>query len=339
MSAAEGSQLVREAAANRSRNVVIQSETTENGTKAEASLLSATVSRLGSETDAALTVSSPIADVTIPNAALSTLSREGSTVRVITEQKNQSVALTLAADGKTVNQVPGGVILTVPVEDAGPGTVAVLVHDDGTRETVRKSIVEDGVMSIPLNGSATVEIVDNSKDFTDVPEGNWAADAVDFAVSHELFNGTSETTFSPGQTMSRGMLATVLYRLEGSPETDLNGLFSDVNDSSYYAESIAWATENGITGGYGDGRFGPDDSITREQFVVMLWRYAGSPKASSQTLDFADADQVSGFAQEALCWAVENNILHGSGDGTLTPGGTATRAHAAQLLKNFMENT
>lgn len=115
-------------------------------------------------------------------------------------------------------------------------------------------------------------------------------------------------------------------------------MFDDVSSGAWYAEGVAWAAENGIVSGYG-GQFGPDDSITREQFVVMLWRYAGSPEAGSQTLDFVDADQVSGYAQEALCWAVENGILRGVGNGVLDPGGTATRAQAAQLLKNFMENT
>ena len=339
VSAADGSKLVQEAVANKSQNAVIKPEITGDVTKAEVSIPSSTVGQLGSETDAALTVSSPVADVTISNAALGTLGRAGGTVSVVTEQVEQSVVLTLAAGGETVGQVPGGLTLTVPVEDAGPGTVAVLVHDDGTRETVRKSVVGDGVMSIPLSGSATVEIVDNSKDFADVPPESWAADAVDFASSHELFSGTSETTFSPDLAMSRGMLATVLYRLEGSPELDLADLFLDVDSDAWYAEGVAWAAENGIAGGYGDGQFGPDDNITREQFVVMLWRYAGSPEAGSQVLDFADADQVSSFALEALCWAVENGILHGVGSGVLDPGGTATRAQAAQLLKNFMENT
>ena len=116
-------------------------------------------------------------------------------------------------------------------------------------------------------------------------------------------------------------------------------MFSDVNSGAWYEEGVVWAAENGIVNGYGDDQFGPNDDITREQFVVVLWRYAGSPKAGSQVLDFVDADQVSGYALEALCWAVENGILHGVGNGVLDPGGTATRAQAAQLLKNFMEST
>ena len=104
------------------------------------------------------------------------------------------------------------------------------------------------------------------------------------------------------------------------------------------SSDLAWAAENGIVNGYGDGQFGPNDSVTREQFVVMLWRYVGSPEASGHNLDFADADQVNSYAMEALCWAVENGVLSGNGSGQLVPGGTATRAEAAQMLKNFMEN-
>ena len=87
-----------------------------------------------------------------------------------------------------------------------------------------------------------------------------------------------------------------------------------------------------------NGKFGPNDSVTREQFVLMLWKYAGSPKASDQVLDFTDSNQVSSYALEALCWAVENGILSGYTNGRLAPGGTATRAQAAQMLKNFMES-
>ena len=163
-----------------------------------------------------------------------------------------------------------------------------------------------------------------------------------FASAHELFNGTSETTFSPEEDASRGMLATVLYNLEGRPEQDvimqdLDSGYSDVNGDAWYAEGVAWAAKNGIVNGYGNGQFGPDDSITREQLVVMLYRYAGLPDAGDQALGFTDADQASEYAQEALRWAVEKGILNGYGNGSLVPGGTATRAEAAQMLKNFME--
>ncbi len=339
VSAADGDKLVQEAVENQSRTIVIKPEITGDVTKTKVSIPASTVGRIQSETNASLTVSTPIADAAIPREALDTLAGAGGDVSVSAEQAGQAVTFTLTAGGETVERVPGGLTLTVPAEDAGPGTVAMLVHEDGTREVIQRSIVEDGRMSIPLDGSATVEIVDNGRVFADVPPENWASEAVTFASARELFSGTSETTFSPDETMSRAMLATVLYRLEGQPEKEAMSAYSDVSDGAWYADSVAWAVENGIVNGYGDGQFGPNDSVTREQFVVMLWRYVGSPTAGRRDLDFADAEQVSGYAREALCWAVENGVLKGSGKGRLVPGGTATRAEAAQMLKNFMENT
>ena len=338
LSASEGASLVRQAAANQSQNIVVQPKLSGDVTKSEVSIPASTVGQIQSQTDAALTVSAPIADVTIPNGALDTLSSAGGTVNVAAEQVGDAVKLTLTAGGETVNEVPGGVTLTVPAEDAGPGTVAVLVKEDGTRQVIQKSVARDGAVDVPLSGSATVEIVDNSKEFEDVSSTGWEADAVAFASAHELFSGTGETTFSPDESMSRGMLATVLYNLEDHPDQDGAVTFSDVSSDAWYSDGVAWAAENGIVNGYGDGQFGPDDSITREQFAVMLWNYAGKPEAGGQTLDFKDAGQVSGYARAALSWAVENGILNGY-DGRLTPGATATRAQAAQMLKNFMENT
>lgn len=335
---AGGDKLIREAVANHSEAVVIKPEITSGVTKAEVSIPASTVGRIQSETKANLTVSTPVADVTIPNAALNTLSSAGGAVSVATEQVENAVTLTLTAGGKSVESVPGGLMLTVPVADARPGTVAVLVRGDGTRETIRKAVPEGSTLSVPLSGSATVEIVDNSKEFTDVPTTDWAADAVAFASAHELFDGTSETTFSPEESMTRAMLATVLYNLEGRPARSLASEFSDVDSGAWYAAGVSWATENGITNGYGGETFGPNDSVTREQFAVMLWRYAGSPAASGSALSFVDANQASSYAIEALCWAAENGVLNGHDDGRLDPDGLATRAQAAQMLKNFMEN-
>ena len=135
------------------------------------------------------------------------------------------------------------------------------------------------------------------------------------------------------------MLATVLYNLEGRPAQSLTDEFSDVDSGAWYAAGVSWAAENGITNGYDNGKFGSDDGVTREQFAVMLWRYAGSPAANSGALSFVDADQASDYAVEALRWAAANGILNGHDDGRLDSGGLTTRAQAAQILKNFMENT
>lgn len=335
---AMGQEIVRQATANKSENVVIAPSVTGNVTKAEVSIPASTVGQIGSQTNASLTVSTPVADVTIPNGGLGSLGSAGGTVIVTAQQTGNSVELTVTAGGQTVQNVPGGVTLTVPAASTTPGTVAVLVHEDGTREVVRKSVADNGAVTIPLDGSAKLEIVDNSGYFADVPATSWAADAVAFASSHELFNGTAPGQFSPDTPMSRGMLAVVLHNLESNPTQALTGAFTDVDNSQWYAEGVAWAEARGIIGGYGNGQFGPNDNITREQLAVMLWRYAGSPAATDRELHFADAHRASDWALEALRWATEKGIINGKGGGILDPTGQATRAETAQMLKNYMEN-
>ena len=334
---AMGNEIVKQAVENRSADIVISPKVTGNVTRTEVSIPASTVGQIRSQTNASLTIATPVANVTIPNSGLGSLSSTSGTVTVTAEQTGNTVELTVTAGGRTVENIPGGVTLTVPAYTT-PGTVAVLVHDNGTREVVRKSVADNGSVTIPLDGSAKLEIVDNSKYFYDVPSTSWAADAVAFASSHELFNGTGTNQFSPNLPMSRGMLATVLHNLESNPYQPISGVFADVNNSAWYAEGVAWAAANGIVTGYGSGQFGPNDNITREQLAVMLWRYAGSPAATDRELHFADAYRASDWALEALRWATQSHIINGKGNGILDPAGQATRAETAQMLKNFMEN-
>ena len=174
--------------------------------------------------------------------------------------------------------------------------------------------------------------------FSDVSEGDWYYEAVRFVQERGLMNGYSDGRFGPNDTLSRAQLAQILFNKEGRPGVNYLLDFSDVVGEAWYTEAIRWATSQGIVGGYGNGTFGPNDPITREQLAVMLWRYSGSPAATHKELHFADTDETSGFALEALRWAVENGILNGYGDGQLGPQGQATRAQVAQMLKNFIEN-
>ena len=332
-----GNEIVKQAEQNKSDNVIIAPEFKSNISKAEVSIPATTVGQIGTKTDANLTVSTPVANVTIPNGGLDNLSSAGGTVTIAAEKTGDTVELSMTSGGKSIDCIPGGVTLTVPTNTATPGTVAVLIHEDGTREVIRKSVVVGNNIAIPLDGAAKVEIVDNSKYFADVPAMSWAADAIAFVSAHELFNGTGENRFSPDLPMSRGMLAVVLHNLESNPDQALTGVFGDVDSSVWYAKGVTWAAANGIVSGYGDGRFGPNDNITREQLAVMLWRYAGSPTATNKELNFTDADKASGYALNALCWAVENGIINGYGNGQLGPQGLATRAQVAQMLKNYMK--
>lgn len=332
-----GSEIVKQAVANDSENVVIAPKVTGSVTRTEVSIPASTVGQLGSRTGASLTVSTPVADVTIPNGGLGSLSSPGGDVTVTAEQLGNRVELTVTAGGRTMEQIPGGLTLTVPAENTAPGTVAVLVNPDGTREVVRKSAADERSVAIPLEGSARLELVDNSKPFADVPGDSWAADAAAFVSARELFSGTAPDRFSPDAPMSRGMLAVVLHNLENNPTQTLTGAFADVDNGQWYAESVSWAAAKGIVSGYGSGQFGPNDNITREQLAVMLWRYAGSPACTNKELRFNDAGEISDFALEAMGWAVENGVINGCGNGQLVPRGLATRAQAAQMLMNFLK--
>ena len=170
--------------------------------------------------------------------------------------------------------------------------------------------------------------------FVDVKPGAWYYDAVKYVMEQGLFYGTSDIAFSPDGIMTRGMMVAVLHRMENEPESNPAD-FLDVANSLYYAEAVAWAAKNEIVVGYGDGKFAPDAPITREQLAAILYRYSGSPAFSGTLTEFTDVDNASGYALDALRWAVEQGIIQGRGDGTLNPAGNATRAEVAAMLQRF----
>lgn len=169
--------------------------------------------------------------------------------------------------------------------------------------------------------------------YTDM-QGHWAKDAVAWAVTNQLFKGTSETQFSPDSSMTRGMLVTVLHRLAGQPSIGQNK-FVDVPADAYYSRAVAWASELGLVSGVGEGMFAPNHNITREQLAVILYKFAGSPIVQSTDMTFLDASAISGWAKNAVAWATKEGLLSGMPDGTLAPGGQATRAQVATILMRF----
>jgi len=180
-----------------------------------------------------------------------------------------------------------------------------------------------------------------SEPFTDVNETDWFYDAVGFMVTNELMSGTGVEQFSPDMNLTRAMIVTILWRLEGSPIAANNSNFNDVANNRWYSSAVAWASTNGIVNGYGNGLFGSNDNVTREQIAVILQNYAqfrgenafGGPLA----LDFADADSVSPWARESMEWANVNGLITGRTLTTLAPNGTATRAESAAILQRFIE--
>ena len=265
-------------------------------------------------------------------------------VTTITDEKTGPVAqVSTASDGKitasvTVPQNVHAVTVHIPCT-ASDSTVAVLVHADGTRESLTKVTRTADGLALRLDGSATVEIVDNAKSFGDVADNAWFASSVQFASSRDLFNGTGNGAFAPEADMTRSMVVTVLHRLEGTPESTANTSFDDLN-SGWYTEAVDWAVGAGITTGNGNGSFLPDESITRESLAVMLYRYAnhlGLDTKTTGALDdrFLDADHVSGWASDAVIWATEQGILQGSND-HLRPNDDTSRAEVATMLMRFV---
>ncbi len=181
----------------------------------------------------------------------------------------------------------------------------------------------------------TASVLSDGSIFTDFTSSAWYFDAVDEAVKLGLFEGTGQAAFSPKKTMSRAMLVTTLYRLDGAPQiasAEEGPAFSDVKPGSWYADAVYWAKSLEITDGTGKDAFSPSSPVTREQFVTMLWRYAGSPASEASLSGFADSGRVSSFAKKAMCWAVENKIIEGKEGKRLDPKGAADRAQGAKIL-------
>lgn len=175
--------------------------------------------------------------------------------------------------------------------------------------------------------------------FTDVNTGDWFYDDVDYAYRNGLMNGTGDKIFSPGLTTTRGMIVTILYRLEGKPDVYTDCPFGDVKAGSYYEAAITWAAANGIVNGFSPEKFGPDDNITREQMAAILYRYAAFKKydvsARADLSRYTDSDTISSYALDYISWANAKGLINGMSDTTLEPKGEATRAQVAAILHRF----
>ena len=214
----------------------------------------------------------------------------------------------------------GDTKVEIPVTNVKPGTVAVLVHPDGTEEIIKNSLpTEDGIQ-LTVNGDATVKVMDNSKNFTDTA-GHWSEKNIDFVSARGLLNGTSANTFSPNAPTTRAQLWTVLAR---QADADLTG------GANWYEKAQAWSTANGISDGSD-----PNAAISRAQVVTMLWRAMGQPAAGGNA-SFADVPADSYYAQ-AVAWAIENGITAGVGGGRFDPAATCTRAQIAAFLARSMK--
>lgn len=170
--------------------------------------------------------------------------------------------------------------------------------------------------------------------YTDVPADAWYARAVEYAAENALINGVGNGRFDPDQATSRAMLATILWRIENEPTADSETDLADVPDGQWYTQAIRWAASQGILTGYGSGRFGPNDPVSRQDMATILWRYVGKPQASAP--DFTDESDINRYAAQAVDWARANEIIRGVGANEFHPAGFTTRAQTAVILQNFL---
>ncbi len=234
----------------------------------------------------------------------------------------------------TVTPNEGYVLGTLTATDANGDTISLSNEGDGkytftmpaSRVTVSATFVAESEQELP---------------FTDVASSEWYYEAVQYVYNNELMNGMSATTFEPNSTTTRGMIVTMLYRLENEPTAASAG-FTDVAAGQWYTDAVNWAAANNIVNGYGDDQFGPTDTITREQMMAILYRYAQykgyDVTASADLSAYTDAANISSYAVSAMQWAVGEGLINGITDTTLVPGGSATRAQVAAILMRFCEN-
>ena len=260
------------------------------------------------------------AKTALSNKAVEDAKRNGEAVKAPVEveaTRNSSTAPTVKVE---LPKGAGETKVEIPVSNVRPGTVAVLVHPDGTEEILKNSIpTEDGIQ-LTVNGNATVKIVDNSKGFIDTQD-HWAKDAIDFVSARELVNGMSATIYAPNNSTTRAQLWTILARQN---DADLTG------GANWYEKAQLWSKDKGISDGTE-----PNAAINRAQMVTMLWRAEGQPTAGG-TAKFTDVPADSYYAQ-AVAWAVENGITTGIGGGRFDPTATCTRAQIAAFLVRSMK--
>lgn len=255
------------------------------------------------------------AETTLSSKAIEDAKKSGEAVKAPVEveaSRDSSTAPTVKVE---LPKGTGETKVEIPVSNVKPGTVAVLVHPDGTEEIVKNSLpTEDGIQ-LTVNGGATIKIVDNSKDFADT-RNHWAKDAIDFVSARGLVNGMNDSIYAPNASTTRAQLWTILARQNNA---DLNG------GNTWYEKAQLWSKDKGVSDGAN-----PNGTINRAQMVTMLWRAKGQPAAGGAAT-FTDVFADSYYAQ-AVAWAIENGITAGVGGGRFDPNSTCTRAQIATFL-------
>ncbi len=238
----------------------------------------------------------------------------------------------MEADGQAST---ANVVLEVDTNSETKAVGIQLIVED-VDDMVEKDI--DNLVITSDLGTVTLEV---SLPFVDVDADDWFYDSVQFAYQNDLMAGTSDTTFEPHLGTTRGMIVTILHRLDGMPEASVANKFDDVADGEYYSDAVAWGNEHGIILGYNSENFGPNDTITREQLAAILYRYADfkamdvTTGENTNILSYDDSLDISAYAASALQWAIAEGLITGRSESILAPTAGATRAEVSTVLMHF----
>ena len=367
VSASDLSDAIGSAEEDNSDSIVIAPVITGAATKVTVTLPKTSLSSIVLETESDLTVETPVGNVTLPNDAMASIVSQasGSTVTVSldtvdTSSLNEDQKSAVGDDPVYDISIISG---STQISSFGSGSITISLPyvlkngESATNVTVwylndAGELVEMACTYDKSTGLATFTTIHLSyyvvgyeqwqAAFTDVASTDWYYSAVKYVVNNGLFDGTSSTTFAPNDDMTRAMLVTVLYRLEGEPVVTSSSSFTDVRNEAWYTDAVIWANKNGIVSGYGSGIFGTNDYITREQMAAILYNYAeykryGLTKTTELT-SYSDAALVSAWAVNAMKWAVGEGLIGGTSSTTLSPDGNATRAQVATILMRFVES-
>lgn len=339
-------------AANSGDTIVVK-----NGASHDLTFTATKSVKVKNETGAAVTVKFNGTDKKFGNGETETFSytKPSSSSGGSSSGKTTFKVVTSAVNNGGVNASPSnaekGATITITLSPDKGYKLDKLTVTDGSGKTVSTVKKSDTVYTFTMPASAVkvgvsyvkaTETPSKTK-FNDVSANDWFASAVDYVTGKGMMNGTADNTFSPKANTTRGMVVTVLYRLENQPSTSAAS-FTDVASGAYYANAVAWANANGIVSGYGSGKFGPNDKVTREQLAAILYRYAQYKKydvsvgEDTNILSYDDAQSISSYAIPAIQWACGAGVVTGKSGSKLDPKGNATRAEVAAMLMRFCEN-
>jgi hypothetical protein len=335
--------------------------------KVNVTLASGAISAIAGQTSSDLTVQTNVGNITIPNSALDSIVTQssGSTVTVslgTVDTTSLTAAQQAAVGSDTVydisilsgsskitsfdgNSISVSLPYTLKDGESASGVTVWYLNDAGELEQITATYDKTTGLATFTTTHLSYYLVGYSatwtNPFTDIAESDWFYDAVKYAAQSELMSGTTPTTFEPNANMTRAMLVTVLYRLDGAPTVTGTNAFTDVKDGEWYTDAAVWASANGIVGGYGGGLFGTNDAITREQLATILMNYAkykGYDVTKTADLTaYTDASGISSWAAAGMTWAAAEGLVTGTTTTALSPTGTATRAQVATILMRFFQ--